>query len=290
MKIKMYTLWFAVLYIWPVDGEAQITIDVEDTRQPIGPVFEFETLTLEGDIADVGVDVGTAGADQFFDLTSQYGTSGIVSRVAAIPLEEAPGAEQFPQADYVLHSWVQAQEGVAEVEIYVFMEHTLSGDVAVGIEGQPGIELLLPTTQEQVPWPLTFGKQWEMPQDVFQPLGQGVALTGTLAFSNRVDAWGTVETPAGRYECLRLHRSAIGVYSYEGSPELEELGGIDAQIESYEWITEGFGTIAVVQQTRMEIEGQPPIELTQIIRLMDVSGVVSAVEMLSWGQVKWEFR
>lgn len=36
----------------------------------------------------------------------------------------------------------------------------------------------------------------------------------------------------------------------------------------------------------MEIEGPPPIELTQIIRLMDVSGVVSAVEVLSWGQVK----
>lgn len=159
MKIKMYLLWFAILYIWPVNGEAQITIDVEDTRQPIGPVFEFETLTIEGDIADVGVDVGAAGADQFFDLTSQYGISGIVSRVAAIPREAAPGAEQFPQADYVLHSWVQVEEGGTEVEIYVFMEHTLSGDVAVGVEGQPGIELLLPTTQEQLPWPLTFGKQ-----------------------------------------------------------------------------------------------------------------------------------
>jgi|GEM_PF-5865262 hypothetical protein len=31
MKIKMYMLWFAIPCIWPMNGEAQIIIDVEET-------------------------------------------------------------------------------------------------------------------------------------------------------------------------------------------------------------------------------------------------------------------
>lgn len=65
------------------------------------------------------------------------------------------------------------------------------------------------------------------------PLGNGLQLPGVLDFQNEIDAWGTVELPAGRFECLRLHQIGTGTFTYTGLPELGALGELTAEIDGY---------------------------------------------------------
>ncbi|HJP30489.1 MAG TPA: hypothetical protein QGF95_08040 [Candidatus Latescibacteria bacterium] len=60
---SLATLLLAV----PVFG--QITLDADDLRIPIGARYSLTATSMRGGIAENGIDVGPAGADQPFDLS-----------------------------------------------------------------------------------------------------------------------------------------------------------------------------------------------------------------------------
>ena len=125
--------------------------------------WEQEIATVPSSLADTGFDIGSAGAGQSFDLTNSPANSILTFvRSSVIPLEQAPDAASFPNADYAVHNITtvpNATGGTDEIETYNYFQRSAAGDVAVGAEGPAG-QVPIPLVDIGTPWPLEFGKSW----------------------------------------------------------------------------------------------------------------------------------
>ncbi len=63
---------FALL---PLSAQAQITLSPDDLRLSLGMTWEQEIATVISGLEDSGFDIGSAGADQAFDLTGPIANS-----------------------------------------------------------------------------------------------------------------------------------------------------------------------------------------------------------------------
>ena len=101
--------------------------------------WEQEIATVPSSLVDTGFDIGSAGADQSSDLTGSIPNSILTFvRSSVIPLEQAPDAASFPDADYAVHNITivpNATGGTDEIETYNYFQRSAAGDVPIGAEG-----------------------------------------------------------------------------------------------------------------------------------------------------------
>ena len=298
-----------VFVFLPFTATAQITLSPDDLRPSLGMTWEQEVATVLSSLEDTGFDIGSAGADQSFDFTNSFSFSNTVlppSRVrgSVVPLEQAPGAANFPEADYAVYSIVtvpNATGGMDEFEVYVYFQRSAAGDVTVGVEGGEQASLLF---LEETPWPLEFGKSWTVENfslvDQLLPvlgiadpelLPPEVTISGQLDFQYVVDAWGEIRLPAGTFDCLRVHQTGTIVLAFEGNDQLASLGESISEIDSYVWYAHGIGAVAMVIETRQTFASGniPPVTISQLIRLTEISSPATAVAAESWGALKRRF-
>ena len=167
------------LVFLPLSATAQITLSPDDLRLSMGMTWEQEIATVPSSLADTGFDIGSAGADQSFDLTSSPANSILTFvRSSVIPLEQAPDAASFPNADYAVHNITtvpNATGGTDEIETYNYFQRSAAGDVAVGAEGPAG-QVPIPLVDIGTPWPLEFGKSWTVENfSLDQTLAPGIS-------------------------------------------------------------------------------------------------------------------
>ena len=278
--------WLAVLLL-AVPLTAQITLDADALRLPMGSTYTFESIAMTGSMPENGIDVGPAGADRPYDLSLPLsGEISLEMVMAAIPVPEAPDAGRFPDADYVLRSDMRMPDGTTE-EAYTYMLRSEHGDVALGVSTGQGIT----TTVEppSLPLPLHYGQSWSAPQiPVEAEVSPGVQLLGAIDVESEVDAWGMLTLPAGEYPYLRIHQVSNGEMTYHGDPNLEAMGAITSTAQTYSWNTRYLGGVASITETTTTLgeSGQPPITMTQILRLTAVDGPSSAVVAVRWGALK----
>ena len=279
----------------PLSATAQITLTADDLRLPLDMAWEQEVATIPARLADSGFDVGAAGADQFFDLTgslADHWPTHILSFV--VSLEQTPGAADFPAADYAVFNIINAPNasgGTDETETYTYFERQPQGDVPIGAEGPAG-QVPAPVIDTGIPWPLEFGKSWEVEDwSLEQFLAPGVTSSGLYNYQYAVDAWGEIRLPAGTFDCLRVHQTGVGVVSFAGDAQLAALGEVTAEIDAYGWYAKGVGVIATVVETRQTFASGDiaPITTVQIARLIALSNPASAIETQSWGALKRRF-
>lgn len=119
-----------------------------------------------------------------------------------------PESTEYPGTEFVqrFHGGVEGEDPA-----YYFWAGSDSGTETrlLGFDGdqtpQIDIETLYANATFPNQYPLVFGKQMT-PVDVpFDDLLPGLDVMGSLAMQGSVDAWGTVQVPAGTFECLRLH-------------------------------------------------------------------------------------
>ncbi len=283
-----------VLVFLALPAKAQITLAPDDLRLSWGMAWEQEIATVPSNLADTGFDLGSAGADQFFDLTSSPANSiRTFVRSWVIPLEQAPDAN-FPDADYAVHNIAtvpNATGGTDEIETYDYFQRGPDGDVPVGAEGPAG-QASIPLVDRGTPWPLAFGKSWVSENlSLEQTLAPGVISSGLYNYQYAVDAWGEIRLPAGTFDCLRIHQTGSSVVTFTGNDQLASLGEVTAEIDAYGWYARGIGTVAVVVEAKQTFASGilPPTTTTQIVRLTKVSSPASAVAAKSWGAIKGKF-
>jgi hypothetical protein len=200
--------------------------------------------------------------------------------------ENVPGAQDYPDAEFVQRVRDITQNG--QPINYFFSglgnEARLLG--VTGAEDSP-ISLSALGSPSNFPnqYPLTFGKQMdpiEVPVGDFLP-GMGVA--GSFMMTGSVDAWGTVQVPAGSFEALRLHIQAQGEFSFSAQGDTVTLS---ETIDQYSWIAPRVGAIANIQQITINPVGGValPTTIVSVLLLQDFSATGTAVESLSWGQFK----
>ena len=283
------------LVFLPLSATAQITLSPDDLRLPLGMTWEQEIATAEGSLEDSKFNIGSAGADESFDLTGVLANStSIRARSSVIPLEQAPGAARFPNADYVVHNIVTAPNATGtlkEFETYDYFQRNAAGDVPIGTEGPAG-QVPFPVIDIGTPWPLEFGKSWTAENfSSDQTIAPGLTRSGLHDYQYVVDAWGEIRLPAGTFECLRLHQTGTGVFTFTGDANLESLGEVTAEIDAYVWYARGIGIVAMVVETRQTFASGniPPTTTTQVARLTELSSPATAIAATSWGAFKQRF-
>ena len=302
-----------VFVFLPLSATAQITLSPDDLRLSLGMTWEQETAVAFSSLEETGFDIGSAGADQSFDLTGSLANSILTfsGSSAVIPLDQAPDAASFPDADYavrIITTVPNATGGTDEIETYGYFQRSAAGDVLVGVGGPDG-QVPIPLVDIETPWPLEFGKSWtaeniSWEDQILSALGMvgpelllaelllpEETISGQLDLQFAVDAWGEVQLPAGTFDCLRLHQTGTIVLSLEGSDQFASLGETTFEIDSYAWAARGIGTVAIVEETRQTFASGniPPITISQISRLTEISSPASAVAATSWGALKQKF-
>ena len=281
------------LVFLPLSATAQITLSPDDLRLTVGMTWEQEVAIAQGSLEDSEFNIGSAGADESFDLTGVLANS-ISIRSSVIPLEQAPDAARFPDADYAVHNIVTAPNATGtleEFETYDYFQRSAAGDVPVGSEGPAG-QVPFPTIDVETPWPLEFGKRWTVENlSLDQTIAPGLTSSGLYDYQYVVDAWGEIRLPAGTFECLRLHQTGTGVVTFMGDVLLESLGEVTAEIDAYAWFARGLGTVAMVVETRQAFASGniPPTTTTLVVRLTELSSPASAIAATSWGAFKQKF-
>ena len=280
------------LVFLPFSATAQITLAPDDLRLPLGIAWEQEIATAQVSLAASEFNIGSAGADQSFDLTGGLAHStSIRARSLVIPLEQAPDAARFPDADYAVHNITTVPNATGEIEVYTYMQRSANGDVPVGTEGPAG-QVPVPFFDAGIPWPLEFGKHWTVENlSLDQTIAPGITSSGLYDYQYVVDAWGEIRLPAGTFECLRVHQTGSGVVTFTGDAHLASLGEVTVEIDAYAWSVRGLGAVAMVVETRQTFARGDisPTTTTQVIRLTEVSSPASAVAATSWGAFKQTF-
>ena len=292
----------------PFSATAQITLSPDDLRPSLGMTWEQEIAIALSSLEETGFDIGSAGANQFFDFTSSFSNAVLApSRIrnSVIPLEQAPGAANFPEADYAVYSIAtvpNATGGMDEIEVYEYFQRSAAGDVTVGMEGEGGQAPL--TFFDETPWPLEFGKSWtvenfSLVDQILPALGivdpellpPEVTISGRLDFQFVVDAWGEIRLPVGTFDCLRVHQTGTIVLAFGGNEQFESLGETISEIDAYAWYARGIGAVAMVIETRQTFASGniPPVTISQIIRLTEISSPATAVAATGWGALKQKF-
>ncbi len=278
---------FAVLLLLTsVTLSAQITLDANDLRAPIGSRLVIESVTFNGALSETPIDIQPGGANLPFDLSGPLeGPLRIELRASIIPIDQAPGGDRYPEADYAAQYEILNPDG-STAEMVVYFERSETTDVVVGIDGAGNP---FPADPATIPLPLTYGSQWsDIVTLTNSEVVPGVRSVGSVTQSGTVDAWGTVSTPAGGYPYLRIHTSAVGSLAYQGDPDLEALGPIDLVTEGFSWNTPYLGAVVSVAHSTVTFRngGPPPVVSTQVLRLLEASGIPSVVAEIGWGQMK----
>jgi hypothetical protein len=229
-SISLITLPFGV--------HAQVTISASDITPQIGDRQVLSVQTTAAELPEGLAGVSTGGpltvdlrGGLAEPLQSLIMTSEILDPASVPESTEYPGTE-FVQR---FHGGVEGEDPA-----YYFWAGSDSGTETrlLGFDGdqtpQIDIETLYANATFPNQYPLAFGKQMT-PVDVpFDDLLPGLDVMGSLAMQGSVDAWGTVQVPAGTFECLRLH--------IHGEAELSILVNgetllLHESIEQYTWMS-----------------------------------------------------
>ena len=283
------------LVFLPLSATAQMTLSPDDLRLSLGMTWEQEIATVLSSLEDTGFDIGPDGAYQSSDLTGSISNSMLAFvRSSVLSLEQAPDAASFSDADYAVYNIAtvpNATGGTDEIETYHYFQRSPVGDVLVGAEGPAG-QVAFPLVDMGTPWPLEFGKSWmveNFPLDL--TIAPGITSSGLYDYQYAVDAWGEIRLPAGTFECLRIHQTGTGVFTFAGNDQLASLGEVTAEIDAYGWYARGIGAVAMVVETKQTFASGalPPTTNTQIARLTEISIPATAIAVESWGALKQKF-
>lgn len=230
------------LLIFTVNGYAQIVITPRDVPREVGAQFQYYAET--GD--SLLVNVGTPGGPQTWDFT-QGSTTTINTDLYLDPQTSPP---EYSRANVVIETDQLNMAGLTEPGImYCYLAGTrfIVGAVETEYEGET-IGILFNPYITQYPLPLQMGNTWSNDvyvDETFSIPGAELRIELTATLNCEVDAYGTVQVPAGDFEALRIRNDVT--YDLTVSiliiwvwvPIIEESGeGIN-----YDWRAVDQGTV-----------------------------------------------
>jgi hypothetical protein len=191
-----------LLFLLITTSYGQITITSGDV---LGLIGESHLLESDGSGSIITVDVGSAGANQTWDLSSIAFSEPEEFTLNFESPGDTPFADDFPTANLAFQ--VPFNEfgytGTAYNYIQVLSDQVTSLGFAAEIT-DPDSSIINFAEEEVVELPLTYGDSWTSTSiDTFEFLPG----FGTITISNTessIDGYGTVKLKAGDFDCLRL--------------------------------------------------------------------------------------
>ena len=194
--LQSFFVLIVIILIFSTKTFAQISITNNDILGLIG-----NSQTAESDTTgSVTVNVGSAGANQSWDLSSVTVQSFVFTLDYLSP-QGTPYENDFPTANFV--SSFSDTFGTS----YTYAEVTSSNFSSLGSAIYiPSLDTTLFsfTNDDRVPLPLIFNSSWVSTEaDTFGDPAT-FAFVSLDTTTNTVDGWGTLQLPAGSFDCLRV--------------------------------------------------------------------------------------
>jgi len=192
-----------------------------------------------------------AGGTQQWDLSGTF-PGDHLSLVETIPLDGLWFAPDFPNATYA--SRLSDSEDLLGV-FEITSDRLLLRGIASPDDGLTRTELTYDPPVVVLQFPFQQGSTWETTSTV-TGLALGVMTFYTEKYANQVDASGTMKTPFGTFEVLRIRVVLT-----------RTVGVMPTTIRQYLFATECFGTVATVASK----DNESQTEFTQIKELKRLS-------------------
>ncbi len=247
----------------------QIEVTSDDLLGLIG-----KSLLVESDTSGfIYISPGPGGENQLWDFSSVVLQKEIYHSEFIEP-QNSCCADSFPQSNFVNF---QYYEGLYPDSAWIYFQIIPSSIFIFGvIEKEEDSTLVTILDEEAAPLPLRYGQTWITVNTDTIVYGEGidqvVIILKDSTFTT-VDAWGTLTTPAGIFECLRL-RDNNTEYShnffYAG-----EFSDTSTNI-SYDWVTKNNFLAASMQS--QDGETDPNFSIAQEVEILKSTAPTSITD------------
>ena len=260
----------------------------------LGESHSFESLSFEGTIDHLNLDLSDSSSDFYLDLSNGISTDKSVMKLSLISsivtVDNTPFKDLYPEADRVYHTSSPTDSFLPDQWQYYNSKGV--ANKLLGIDGEVGFPALLTARDmDASKWPesLFLGVGWDFSiEDIEVSLMPGLDVTFAVNYTNIVDAVGTIVTPAGTFDVLRLKRVGEEIVSYKDAALASSIGDVRSQIVEYFWYgREGILPLQIREEVALiAAGGLPSMEQTLVTILNDVDRTNTAVRNYSWAKVK----
>ncbi|MGD9486968.1 MAG: T9SS type A sorting domain-containing protein [Calditrichaceae bacterium] len=247
-KVYRYSIFLVFIMLFllnPGKSWSQIVIDQSEYDITFGK--SFNQYFVGSTDVPIPVNVGTTGGPQTWTFTLNDFPNGETYTTTIVNPSTTPFAQEFQSSD---HAWFSVFDTFS---VYFYLDLTSTELLGLGSgTSDPDTTYI----QKYIPYdkilqfPLSMGTTWNSNYaDTFSSPDMFEIIDSTSSTST-VDAWGTINVPAGTFDCLRI-RTEDTDFTFFISDGVIVFSDTSRYI-SYFWITENEGLLADVSSTEGE--------------------------------------
>ncbi|MEM9721606.1 MAG: hypothetical protein AAGA10_20235 [Bacteroidota bacterium] len=233
---------------------SQITITSSDVLGLIGKSFIQEEEVSES----ISITPGPGGADQTWDFTNVVFDSVFTVTTSFINPSDSPFPDSFPEANLVQRIELDTSAVVEPAEnilLFSYAKVTEGSFISLGSATTTNIlgndtTLFIRISDTFTFFPLTYQKEWQVIDVDTIDIGNSLLSIIEDSSFSVVDGFGTVQVPAGTFECLRL-REESRTLTKTVVNGIEVPGEVDTRI-TYSWISKDAFLVASMGSFDME--------------------------------------
>lgn len=224
------TFGLLLLLALPKFSFSQIELTADDL---LGQIGSTQIVQIDPR-SSIPVDVGSPGANQVWDFRNQVIPDSLFLVFEVLRPDQTDFATVFPDANFVHKETSPNQAGH---EGLAFVKVTSNSFIILGEINKTGVSTSIDFEIDSLfSLPLTFEQTWLQTErdttDNF-PVDGNIHTTTTL---NQIDGWGTVQVPAGEFECIRLRQDFQRIRQRFINGMVSSTTVEDLRIE-YQWMT-----------------------------------------------------
>lgn len=180
---------------------AQITIDENDINKTFGTVWTM--FQADDDSLAINVNLGTPGGPNNWQFDPSDFPAGDTVDYTIVDPASTPWGNEFPNSDHV---W-NFLEPENNFNVFSFTEASSNGYLhhsAVFQVGANEFKVIFSNPRKLLEFPATLGTTWTENYIVIPLFDPANATVDSTSSVSTVDAWGTITTPLGTFDCLRV--------------------------------------------------------------------------------------
>jgi len=283
MKRQMVTILMGTLLLIFVGSAllfAQITVTAEDAPSIPGTYFEMSSADT------ITIDLGQPGANQYWDFSGYQFTSKSYWRV--LDPAGGPFKKHFPTANIIYEVTYDNNDTVTyNYATLTQSDLTQLGQARAVISGSDTTVTLLAVGDRVTPQlhlPATFGDPEWSSIFTMDTLYLGFSVTILDSNYNRIDAWGTMKTQFGEFQCLRVRQD-----HFQFAQSIFVNFPLEINV-NYFWVAKDYGIIATVTGFSDVTQPNPDPNYTTAESIDIMTNFLTSVNPVARGSIPKEFK
>jgi hypothetical protein len=238
-----------ILFIFTNMSRSQITIESNEYNIDIGTKhFLYSSEDTVGDGFDVNV--GSAGGPQTWTFTLEQFPNGYTNEFTVVDPTSTPFHGYLPESNNVWYVYYP-EDSASIYQYFTLTGDALYRDAMIINHGDSSVIMAPEPSEKIISFPAHLGINWTNNYEEEYIFGDFGLIDSTSSVST-IDAWGTINIPAGSFDCLRVREektSFLTVFFF-GIP----IPGDTTTSISYMWIGKKYGILAGITSDTNETD------------------------------------